>query len=86
MTAPSAGLSLHDGMLATGMDYHQLWLEYVGISGAAGPFEIEAYVSGLLKPNAYEHDLIAQALNEWFMERGQDHPVDYWYQGEFHQL
>jgi hypothetical protein len=73
------GLSLHAGMLATQMDYHELWLRYVGVSGAAGPVEMEAFVLGLLSPDAYEHDLIAQAINEWFIDRGQNHPVGYWY-------
>jgi hypothetical protein len=82
MTA-SDGLSLHTGMLATGMDYQQLWLRYIGVSGAAGPLELEAYVLGLLSPDAYEHDLIAQAINEWFIDRGQNHPVGYWYHSTF---
>lgn len=79
MTGPGDGLSLHSGLLATGMDPHELWLRYVGVSGAAGPLEVEAYVLGLLTPSDYEHDLIAQAINEWFIERGQGHPVAYWY-------
>jgi hypothetical protein len=32
----------------------------------------------VLTVDSYEHDLIAQALNEWFIDRGQDHPVGYW--------
>jgi hypothetical protein len=78
---PTDGLSLLGGMLATGMDYHQLWLRYVAVSGAAGPLELEAYVLGLLHPDVYEHDVIAQAINEWFVDRGQNHPVEYWYNG-----
>jgi hypothetical protein len=79
---PSDGLSLHTGMLATEMSYHQLWLRYIGVSGAAGPLELEAYVLGLLSPDVYEHDLIAQAINEWFIDRGQNHPVGYWHHSE----
>jgi hypothetical protein len=75
----SDGVSLVVGMGATGMDYDELWLRYLGVSGSAGPFEVEAYVLGLLTPDAYEHDLIAQAINEWFLDHGQDHPVDYWF-------
>ena len=32
---------------------------------------------GLLVPDDYQHNLIAQALNEYFIELGQDHPVAY---------
>jgi hypothetical protein len=35
-------------------------------------------VYGVLQPDPYEYDLIAQAINEWFIERGQNHPVGYW--------
>jgi hypothetical protein len=65
-------------MQATGMDYYQLWLRYLAVSGSGGPLEVEAYVLGVLTVDSYEHDLIAQALNEWFIDRGQDHPVGYW--------
>lgn len=82
MSADPDGLSLEAGMSATEMDYQDLWLRYVGVSGAAGPLEVEAYVLGLLVPNPYEHDLIAQAVNEWFIDRGQNHPVGYWYRSD----
>jgi hypothetical protein len=64
------------------MDYHELWLRYVAVSGSAGPLELEAYVLGLLTADAYEHDVIAQSINEWFLERGQDHPVGYDYHAQ----
>jgi hypothetical protein len=82
MTFGPHEVSLHEGMRATDMNYHQLWLNYVGVSGAAGPLELEAYVLGLLTPDAYEHDLIAQAVNEWYIDRGQNHPVGYWHHNE----
>jgi hypothetical protein len=75
-------MGLHSGMVASGMDNHELWLRYVGISGAASPLELEAYVLGLLIPDSYQHDVIAQASNEWFIEHGLDHPVGYWHDGE----
>lgn len=72
-------MGLAEGLQASGMDFRELWLRYIGVSGDAGPFEVEAYVLGLLAPGTYEHDLIAQAINEWFIERGQNHPVAYWF-------
>jgi hypothetical protein len=82
MTFGPDEVSLHEGMRATDMNYQQLWLNYVGVSGSAGPREVEAYVLGLLTPDAYEHDLIAQAVNEWYIDRGQNHPVGYWHHTE----
>ena len=71
-------LNLFSGMLASGMNYEQLWLRYVGVGGHAGPLELEGYVLGLLAPDRYQHDMIAQAINESFIERGENHPVGYW--------
>lgn len=43
---------------------------------AAEP-EVEAYVLGLLSPDDYQHNLIAQAHNKYFLDRHEDHPVRY---------
>jgi len=74
----SARLDLQAGLRASGMDYQELWLRYVAVSGDAGELELEAYVLGLLALDAYQYNLIAQALNEYFIEQGQNHPVAYW--------
>lgn len=71
------GLSLPDGMDLSGMSYEQLWLRQVGIGGDLGSLEVEAYMLGLLPINAHHHNVLAQALNDHFTERGEDHPVAY---------
>jgi hypothetical protein len=55
----------------------ELWIKYYAIGGDAAELEVEAYVLGLLSPNDYQHNLIAQALNEYFLDQQQDHPVRY---------
>jgi hypothetical protein len=75
--ANNAGLSLRDGMDLSGMTYDELWIRQVSVGGTAGEVEVEAYVLGLLDSDDFQHDLLAQALNEYFLERGQDHPVGY---------
>jgi hypothetical protein len=77
MTSTESGISLLDGLRLSGMTFPELWLRYVAVSGTIGELELEAYVLGLLVPDNYQHNLIAQALNEYFMELGQDHPVAY---------
>ncbi|HEX8767636.1 MAG TPA: hypothetical protein VF714_04655 [Jatrophihabitans sp.] len=77
MTETDSGMSLEDGMRLSGMSYPELWLRYVSVSGTIGELELEAYVLGLLVPDDYQHNLIAQALNEYFLELGQDLPVAY---------
>lgn len=77
MTSTEPGMSLQDGMRLSGMGYPELWLRHISVSGTIGELELEAYVLGLLVPDSYQHNLIAQALNEYFLEVGQDHPVAY---------
>jgi hypothetical protein len=54
-----------------------LWAAYAGLGGMMSMDEIEATLRGEREPTAYEHDVLAQALNDYFTERGQDHPVAY---------
>jgi hypothetical protein len=77
MAEPSPGISLEAGMALSGMNYDQLWVRQISIGGAIGSLEIEAYVLGVLNPDPYRHNLIAQAINEHFMDLGGDHPVAY---------
>jgi hypothetical protein len=77
MTETESGMSLEDGMRLSGMGYPELWLRYISVSGTIGELELEAYVLGLLVPDDYQHNLIAQALNEYFLELGPDLPVGY---------
>ncbi|HEY0716139.1 MAG TPA: hypothetical protein VGD68_00875 [Streptosporangiaceae bacterium] len=38
---------------------------------------VQACSRGVLCPGSYQHNMIAQALNEHFTEQGKDHPVGY---------
>ncbi len=73
-----SGLGLQEGIARSGMAFDELWLRQLALGGDAGRLEVEAYVLGLLVPDRYQHDLLAQALNEWSIEHGGDHPVGYW--------
>jgi hypothetical protein len=77
MTAPAPGFSLADGWDLSGLSRHQLWLRCIGLGGNASAAEIAAFVWGQEQPSSYQHNIIAQALNEYFSERGEDHPVAY---------
>lgn len=70
-------LSLYEGMALSGMTTEQVWLRQVSVGGDAADIEVEAYILGLLRPDPHQHDLIAQALNEHFVARGANHPVEY---------
>jgi hypothetical protein len=77
MSGTSAGFSLSDGWDLSGLTLAQLWLRYLAIGGSASKAQVAAYARGLGCPDSYEHNMIAQAINEHFLDRGEDHPVGY---------
>jgi GAF domain-containing protein len=77
MTAPHEALSLAAGLRHVGVPIRDLWVGVAGLGGDLSELEIEAYALGVLDPDAYSHNLIAQALNEESLAAGYDHPVAY---------
>ena len=77
MNQPHGTLTLAAGLHQSGMTFEQAWLHHFSIGGDLAQLEFEAYVLGVLTPDPYCHDLIAQALNEHFIDHGGDHPVAY---------
>ncbi len=60
-----------------GLSFDELWLRYFELGGMSGDFELQAIVMGVLQPSDHDHDVIAHALNERFVELGGNHPVPY---------
>ena len=54
-----------------------LWVRYFALGGMSTALEVEAYLVGALVPSPHEHDLIAVALNERFLELGCHQPIPY---------
>jgi hypothetical protein len=77
MSSPNTGFSLSDGWDLSGLTLAELWLGYLALGGTASPDRVAAYARDLQHPDSYQHNLIAQAINEHFIERGGDHPVSY---------
>jgi hypothetical protein len=63
--------------LELGISQEELWFHYFELGGMSSELDVEAYLVGILEPSAHDHDLIAHALNEFFSELGQNHPVPY---------
>ena len=59
------------------LSHGELWLRYFELGGMSTALELEAIVYGAFEPSAHDHDVIAHALNERFIERGGDHSVPY---------
>ena len=60
-----------------GLSHGELWLRYFELGGMSTGLELEAFVYGVLSPSAHNHDVIAHAINERFVELGGNHPVAY---------
>jgi predicted DNA-binding ribbon-helix-helix protein len=59
------------------LSHGELWLRYFELGGMSTGLQLEAFLYGALEPSAHDHDVIAQALNERFVELGGNHPVPY---------
>ncbi|MHB1598554.1 MAG: hypothetical protein ACYCXY_06620 [Acidimicrobiales bacterium] len=55
----------------------ELWMRYFELGGMSTALEVEAFVFGALEPSPHDHDVLAHALNERFVELGGNHPVPY---------
>ena len=60
-----------------GLTHGELWFRYFELGGMSTALQVEAFCYGALQPSAHDHDVIAHALNERFVELGGNHPVAY---------
>ncbi|WP_345427082.1 hypothetical protein [Pseudonocardia xishanensis] len=71
------GISLRAGFALSELDLAQLWIASLTLGGTLSQAELEAALRGELSLSGHEHDVVAQAINDYFTERGQNHPVAY---------
>jgi hypothetical protein len=64
------------------LSHGELWLRYFELGGMSSGVELEAVLYGALLPAHHDHDVIAHALNERFVELGGNHPVPYFQDGQ----
>ncbi|MGO8859862.1 MAG: hypothetical protein ACLQRH_03700 [Acidimicrobiales bacterium] len=60
-----------------GLSHGELWLRYFELGGMSSALELQAVLYGALIPSDHDHDVIAHAINERFVELGGNHPVAY---------
>jgi hypothetical protein len=59
------------------VDVGDLWVDYVGLGGALSLSQLVDFFSGRCVMSNSDYDRLAQAINELFMERDEDHPLPY---------
>ncbi len=72
-----SGTSLRAGFSLSGMELSELWVACIGLGGSFTKQRLEEGLRGVRAFSGPDHDVVAQALNDHFTERGQDHPVAY---------
>jgi hypothetical protein len=78
MTAsPSPADMLTAGIAHAGITFGALWAGYFALGGMASPSQLRQIIAGIHHPSHRDYDLIAQTINEAFVDQGGDHPVPY---------
>jgi len=67
---------LEAARIQAGMSFTDLWLAYFALGGVASLGVMREYLDGS-GTQSIEYDVMAQALNESFVDQGGDHPVPY---------
>jgi hypothetical protein len=62
---------------AAELSHQELWLGYFERGGSSKRSDVEAILCGVLVTSDHDHDIIALALNERFVDLGMGHPVPY---------
>jgi hypothetical protein len=68
---------LHAALEQCGISDHELWVDYIGLGGTGSPAVVGSFLSGGEEPDQVQYDILAQALNERFLDLGMNHPVPY---------
>jgi hypothetical protein len=68
---------LEQARLDARLSLDELWMRYFELGGMSTALQVDAFLYGALVPTVHDHDLLAHALNERFVELGGNHPVPY---------
>jgi len=67
---------LEAARVQAGMSFDELWMAYFALGGTSSPEIVRSYLAGV-GTQAMDYDVLAQAINESYVEAGGDHPVPY---------
>lgn len=69
--------SLQAGLKLGEISIEQVCANAAALDGALTGVEVAAVLEGARTCTAHEHDVVAQAINDQFIDGGGDHPVRY---------
>jgi hypothetical protein len=76
----SSTIAIQEGLALARWTPAELWRACLGIGGSFTGTEIADFASGSQDATRTDHNILASALNEHFVARGQNHPVPVWEQ------
>lgn len=71
------GDALDRARVEAGLALSELWLRYFALGGTAPSLVLDGWCHGALVASPVEYNLVAQALNERFLELGLTPPLPY---------
>lgn len=77
MTDRAVGPILEAACAVAGLSHRDLWISYYALGGLQSPAVLDGYLTGAVVPGRGDYDLLAQALNDRFIQQELDHPVPY---------
>lgn len=77
MTDASRAVAVEAARNMLGLSLSQLWVDYFTLGGSLSPAQIKAFLAGENPLVDHDHDVLVQALNERFVDQGDDHPLGY---------
>lgn len=76
MTA-EPGAVLEAARVQAGMAIIDVWLAYFALGGMEPLAGVTSILMGRVQPSDADYNMLAQGINEHFMDSGRDHPVPY---------
>ena len=64
MTSDERHRRMDAARLHAELSVQDLWLRYVALGGTGDAFDLDGYLQGLVPLEAFQQDVLAQALNE----------------------
>lgn len=72
-----SAIVLRAGLALGQMSVEQLWVSYLAVGGTMSSAELIQTLLGRREICDYQHDMLAQALNDHFVDLGLNYPVAY---------
>ena len=70
-------VALDDARRLLGLSHYDLWVRYIGVGGIHDAHGIRSYLTGRDTFSDADHDHLAVALNEAFVDAGNGRPLPY---------